>query len=356
MTDLFAVQDAIVAEIVDALAIRLSGAEKEGLYRGGTADVEAYELYLLGRQKWATRQLPLLREAVAHFEQAIARDSSFALAWSGFADAIDALAYRSPEARRRVGEAKYAAQRALVLDPELAEAWASLGVLVRDFDRDHRFAELALERAIRLKPSYAPAYLWLSGQHRRSGRLAEAVELSQRAVQLDPIGGQILATHAETLSALERWPEARELHLQLRSLGWRDPVWAAQLVSNARWLSFNADEVEAYARDWAAFAGYSHPDEAAVVGRAMFEPELRDEARAVLERMDAQGVRTLNLAQLFMALDDREKVIALLQRILEQGDPGIVDLGRRPVFAPLRTDPRFLRMFPELKLPGGKIE
>jgi adenylate cyclase len=108
---------------VSALAVRLTGAARDaGLYRGGTTDVEAYDLYLLGRQKWATRQIPLLHEAVEHFEQAIARDSSFALAWSGLADAIDALAWRrDPAALLRVGEAQYAAQRAILLDPGLAE-------------------------------------------------------------------------------------------------------------------------------------------------------------------------------------------------------------------------------------------
>ena len=102
IAELFSVQDAIASEIVAALVPRLSRSETHELYRGGTKDVEAYDLYLLGRKKWAEREVPLLRESVTHFEAAIARDSSFALAWSGLADALDALLYRSVPDQGRI--------------------------------------------------------------------------------------------------------------------------------------------------------------------------------------------------------------------------------------------------------------
>lgn len=175
MTDLFAVQYAIAGEIVRALAVRLAGGAREELHRGGTHDVEAYDLYLLGRQKWATRELPLLREAITHFEDAIARDSAFALAWSGFADAVNALAWRrDPVAKARVDEAKLAATRAILLDPGLAEGWASLGVMLLEFGFDVRFAETALQRAVELKPSYSFALYSLGTVLLNSGRPQDA--------------------------------------------------------------------------------------------------------------------------------------------------------------------------------------
>jgi Flp pilus assembly protein TadD len=197
----------------------------------------------------------------------------------------------------RVAEAKYAAQRALVIEPELAEAWASLGVLADDFERDHRFAELALRRAIQLKPSYASAHLWLGAALRRSGRL----ESNRRAVELDPIGTQAIGSYATALSIVGRWAEAREMHLRLHRLG---SPGTAQLVAHARWLFFDVGEIEVYARDWAVLEGHSQPDK-------------------------------------------------LLLQSIEQGDPFIVDLVQRPVLAPLRSDPRFVRILEELNLPIG---
>jgi serine/threonine-protein kinase len=254
----------------------------------------------------------------------------------------------------RVAEAKYAAQRALVIDPQLAEGWASLGVLADDFDHDYRLAEVALEHAVRLKPSYAVARLWLGTTLRRSGREVESVEHYRRAAELDPIGGQVVASYAETLGRVGRWTEAREIHQRLYRLGWREAGWLASLVSNSRTLSFPADEAEVYARDWASSVSYSRPGEAAVIGRAMLVPGLRDEAGAVLERMEVEGVRSLMLAQLFMALDDRERAITLLQRAFDQGDPGLIDIGPRPIFTALRSDPRFVRVLQELNLPIGE--
>jgi adenylate cyclase len=286
LTELFAVQDAITGEIVTALAVRLTGGSRaDGLHRGGTTDLEAYDLYLLGRQKWATREIPLLHEAVEHFEQAIARDSSFALAWSGFADAIDALAWRRvPVALERVDEAKDAAVRAIMLDPELAEGWASLGVLLAEFYRDFRFSEVALRRALALKPSYAPAHLWLGHTLLYAGRPQEALEAAESAVRLNPLS-PLGGTIASTLIALHRWDDARDAMLRFREVQFtRQTAQATRLVSYAERFGFTADEAALYAREWAMLAGYVQPAEAEVIGRALFDPALRGEAGALLRR------------------------------------------------------------------------
>lgn len=355
LTDLFAVQDAIAAEIVNALAVRLTGtARTDRLYRGGTTDIEAYDLYLLGRQKWATRQIPLLHEAVEHFERAIARDSSFALAWSGFADAIDALAWRRvPEAQARVDEATLAAMRAIMLEPELAEGWASLGVLFSEFYRDYRFSEIALRRSLALKPSYAPAHLWLGDALRLAGRAQEALDAQESAARLDPLSPLGYAISL-TLLALDRWDEAREAALRFRDVRFASQsAPAARLVSQAVRFRFTAAETATYAREWATLAGYERPDEAEIVGRAVFEPALRERAGALLRRMEAAGVHPRDLAELQLAVDDHEAAIVLLERAFNEGDPTLVQIGPDPTFDPLRGDPRFIRILEALRLPTG---
>jgi TolB-like protein len=208
ITDIFLVQEELAASIVRALVPRLGG-EAEELYRGGTSDVRAYDLYLAGRQKWYTRRIPLLREAVVDFEEAVARDPEFALGWSGLADAIDALAFRDARAQPLVSRAKMAAQRAVFLDPDLAEGWASLGVLAFEADRDWTTAELALKRAIALKPSYAWARSSLGDMLRSQGRVKEAIEQQRRALELDPLSPVINVTLGTSLAAARQFDEAR---------------------------------------------------------------------------------------------------------------------------------------------------
>lgn len=351
--DIFAVQDEIAASIADALVLRLSGAEIERLYRGGTDDVEAYELYLTGRQKWVGRNVPQLREAIVHFEDAIARDSGFALAWSGLADALDALLFRVPEERDRLPEARYAAQRALVLEPELAEGWASLGVLALDFERDWTFAELALRRAIELKPSYSTPYHWLADAYRYSGRVKLSEPFGRRAVELDPISGTGRDGKAFTAALLGNLDEAREEYLAILELRFDPTGPAANLISFGELLELDVDQLAAYAIRWASFSGWPQPEEAGVIGRAVLEPARRREALELLDRMEEAGISSREIAELTLALGDTESAMQRLERAAEAEDASLFVIGVDPAYDPLRGDPRMIRLTRELGVPNG---
>jgi adenylate cyclase len=358
LTDMFAIQDAIAAEIVNALSVRLTGATRDdGLYRGGTTDVEAYDLYLLGRQKWATRQMALLHEAVAHFEQAIARDSSFALAWSGFADAIDALAWRrDPAALARVGEAKYAAQRAILIDPELAEGWASLGVLAVEFDHDWAVGELALRHAVRLKPSYAIAHDWLSDVLLYTGRAEESLAARRHARELDPLSSIGAPNYAWALSVAGRWDEARTAYRNLDLGTNTNTATPLTGVTNALRLGIDVARAAELAQEWARRAGYSRPEAARVIGEAVHRPALRDSALAVLRRMEAEGAPARELAGISLVFGDREAALRLLERAYAEGDPQLVLTAVEPTLDPLRNEPRFIAILKSLRLAGGGVQ
>ncbi len=351
--DIFAVQDEIAASIADALVLRLSGAEIERLYRGGTDDVEAYELYLTGRQKWVTRNIPKLREAIVHFENAIARDSGFALAWSGLSDALDALLFRVPEERVRLPEARYAAQRALLLEPELAEGWASLGVLALDFDRDWTFAELALRRAIELKPSYSTPYHWLADVYRYSGRVKLSEPFSKRAVELDPISGTGRDGKAMTDALLGNLDAARDEYLTILEMGFDPTGPATNLVSFAELFELEANQLASYAARWAEFAGWPAPAEAEVIGRAVLNPDLRSEAIGLLDRMEQAGISLREIAELSLALGDTASAMQRLERAAEAGEGSIFVIGVDPAYDPLLRDPRMIELTRKLGLPNG---
>ena len=353
LTDIFAVQDEISRAIVTALAIPLGTAEVENLYRGGTEDVEAYESYLLGRQRWATRQVRALREAVALFEDAIARDSSFALAWSGLADAIDALAWRDPSAAHLVPRGMAAARHAIELAPDLAEAHASLGVLASDFDRDWETAERELRAAIRLKPSYASARQWLGNLLRSLGRVREAVEQHRIAVELDPLSAAMSNSYGFTLAAAHRWGEAAQQWQRTERL--LDPVpssYLAQVVHGSH-LGLDVGALAAKAERWAALRGYADPAEARVIGLAVLDRSSAGQAVPVLEKMEAAGLSLRELADLAAAIGEAELAITYLERAFAAGDPTLTGIGIDPALDGLRSHSQFIRIIDALDLPNG---
>jgi adenylate cyclase len=355
LAELFAVQDAIAAEIVNALAVQLAGGTLASeLYRGGTEDVVAYDLYLQGRQKWATRQIPLLHEAVEHFEQAIARDSAFALAWSGLADGLNALAWRrDPVGLPRVDEAMYAARMSVALEPRLGEGWASWGVMELEFGRDFRMAELALRRAVELKPSWPMAHNWLADVLLYTGRAEESLAVRRRAFDNDPLSPVGRGSRAWSLAVAGRWEEARTAFLGLdlaRLTGLETPLIA---VSSARHLRLTPEQAAVFARDWAGRTGYSDPAGAELLGRAAVDPPLRSEARALLRHMEDEGVSAVDLAVLHAGFGERESALRLLERALDVNDPQLIMTAVVPALAPLRSEPRFQRILAALGLPGG---
>ncbi|MEJ2484083.1 MAG: hypothetical protein P8049_13480, partial [Gemmatimonadota bacterium] len=242
--------------------------------------------------------------SIEHFEEAIARDSGFALAWSGLADALDALMFRLPDERNRLPEARYAAQRALVLEPDLAEGWASLGVLALDFDRDWTFAELALRRAIELKPSYSTPYHWLADAYRYSGRVKLSEPFSKRAVELDPISGTGRDGKAFTDILLGNLDAARDEYLTILEMGFDPSGPAANLVSFGELLDLDPDQLASYAERWAEFAGWPAPGDAEVIGRAVLNPDLRPEALQLLDSMEQAGISSREIAEMTLALGD----------------------------------------------------
>ncbi|HEY5676096.1 MAG TPA: hypothetical protein VIR81_04885, partial [Myxococcales bacterium] len=143
---IFAVEDEIARSIADALQRKLVGLKTT------TVSVKAHDLYLRGRYFWNKRNTESIRKAAGYFEQAIAEDPNYALAWAGLADALALRADYDPTSGREVlAKANTAARRALALDPALAEAHASLG-LIAHFDYDHATALNEYRTALDLKP------------------------------------------------------------------------------------------------------------------------------------------------------------------------------------------------------------
>jgi TolB-like protein len=356
ITDIFVLQEELAQSIVRALVPRLGG-DTEELYRGGTSDVRAWDLYVAGRQKWYSREVALLWEAVIDFEEAVALDPEFALGWSGLADAIDALAYRDSRALGLVPRAKTAALRAVLLDPDLAEGWASVGVLAFEADRDWAGAELALKRAIALKPSYAWARSSLGDMLRPQGRIKEAIEQQRMALELDPLSpvintslgtslimaGQFQAGRAQAERALSVSDEALP-HANLL-------VWGPQ-------LGLTTEEIEDHAVAFVTAQGARDPEGARVIGTAVGSDG--SDAQLVAAALDELGVliadsvlSVLQIAALYTILGQPEVAMDWMESPQAEGSLSLGLLGVDPALDPLRGEPRMQRLMDDLGLPNG---
>ncbi len=353
LTDIFAVQDELAAAIVEALSVPLGTEEAANLYRGGTNDVAAFELYLTGRQKWVTRDTALLREAIADFEAAIARDSSYALAWSGYADAVDGLAWRDATARRLVPSGKAAARRALELVPDLAEAHASLAVLVAEFDRDYETAEAEYRRAIELKPSYAQARTWFGDLLLLLGRVPEAIEQYRIGAELDPLAWLSQNQYASALRRAGRLEEAMAQYRKaevLATLVGQQTV-TLQLLWTGQQLGLGETDLLPYAESLMQTTQGLAPEEYRQLVRAIVDPELRAEVLSFVPKLRTKTGYEWSLALVYAMLGDDEAVMTILESMHASGDVVLPLALPDPAFDRLRDDPRLIRIVDDLGLP-----
>jgi len=184
---LFNLRDDMALKILESLKVRLLGEARSKVVKNYTENLEAYNLYLQGRYFWNKRITADVKRAIDYFNQAIALDPNFALAYAGLADSYLVLPmfgeYRMSEA---LPKAKSAVSRALAVDDTLAEAHASLA-FIKETEWDFPGAETEYRRAIELNPNYPTAHQWYGGLLERLGRLDESLVEMKRALELDPL-------------------------------------------------------------------------------------------------------------------------------------------------------------------------
>ncbi len=342
--DVFEVQDQFTKSIVAALAPALGGrtASNVASESRGTSNPEAYDLYLKGRYFWNKRTAEGLQRGVHYFAQAIARDSNYALAYSGLADSYAVMAaFGFMEPRAAYDLARPAALRALDLDSTLAEAHTSLGFIHLYYDLDPSAARVDLSKAITLDPHYATARLFNGWSELVIHGAAAALHEVQIAEQLEPLS-LIIKTRVATMMLYERhYDDAQK---QLRKVLEMDSTFALAEDQLARVLAARGEfaAATASAQRGSQF-GYVHAR--GILGYSLAAQGRRAEADriigALLVEARTQYVAPYDVALIYTGLGDKTQALYWLEKSFDVRDHEALHLSLDPLLDPLRDDQRF---------------
>ncbi len=191
-TNIFAVEDAVAEKVARTTVLAMNGAGEapttERLTKRYTENNEAYEAYLKGRYMWNKRTVDSLQKALGYFQQALRLDPNYSLAYVGLADTYTLLSFFTLAAPSDAfPKAKEAAEKALAIDPTLAEAYTALGQYKAYYEWDWNGAEVEFQKGIALNPNYPLLHHWRSLNLIAMGRMDEARAAMQRALELDPL-------------------------------------------------------------------------------------------------------------------------------------------------------------------------
>lgn len=315
-------------------------------------DPEALDLYIKGRYYWNKRGAGLVR-SIDMFAQALDLDPTFALAYSGTADAYVQLGYGNGLAPSDAfPKARAAAMHALQLDSTLAEPHAALGFVHMYYDWNWTEADREFRRAIALNPSYATAHEWYGLFLAAMGRSVEARREERRAEDLDPLSVPIAGTSAWVLFytgnvnaakgaiqiALREDKNFALGHLYLGRMQQQTGAFDSALVQY---------DASGPLRDWIpTLAGKAYV--LASVGR-------KAEARVLLTQMDSMSrksyVTAYGVALVYAALHNPDSAFAWLDKGVGERTNWMVWLNRDRRWDPIRSDPRFIRLTQRIGLP-----
>lgn len=346
LTDIFALQGEIAEEISTQLKLKLTGAQKKRLRKRYTDNTEAYQFYLKGRYfVIAKRTEEWIKKGIEYFQQAIDLDPNYALAYAGIAEAYGFLASSTGgwAPRDAYPKAKAAAEKALELDQELAEAHCSLGFARLLYDWDFPGARASFQRALKINPSYATAQDGYGFYLKAVGRHKEAIEKGKQALQLDPLSAfahvslsyayYFARDYARAIAECER-----ALEMDPRSSFAFRTIGQSKLA-----LGDSAGAIEALERAVEFARGGTVFDSALgfVYGSIGAEEKARKILRELTEGRKHGYVSSFDLALLHLGLGQADDALAALENAYEERSGFIPFLNVEPMMDTLRHRPAF---------------
>lgn len=344
VTDMFAAESEIAKTIADTLQAKLSGSEMTAMAKAPTADSAAYELYLKGNYFWNKRTGADFHKAIDYFNQAIAKDPGYALAYVGLANSYLLLSnYGAAAPKDSIPQARAAAQKALELDSNLAEVHATLAILSQyAFDSQRAISEY--ERAIELSPNYANAHHWFGDGPLMALAMGDrSIAEGKRSVELDPLS---LINNADL-----GWDYLNARRYDEAVAQWRKTIEIDSHFYLAHYylgeaLQLKGQLTEAIAEYRAAVELNEDPLALAFLGQAYARAGEKDKAQGILAHLTevakSRYVSGYSLALVRLGLGDKEGAIDALEQAYRNGEGADIYIIRvDPFLDELRGHSRF---------------
>jgi len=356
--DIFMVQDEISNEISGKLRLQLSRAERKRLTRHHTQNAEAYGLYLMGRHHWNRWNEEGFYKAIEYFQQAVEKDPSYALAYTGLADSYVLLGWNSYlPPKEAFPEGKAAAMTALQLDPDLAEAHTSLAALLWLHDWQWEEAETRFKRSLELSPTYPTANHWYAEYVMTMGRQGEAIARVKNGHELDPLSLIINVAVGWAFYLARRYGEAIE---QLRRTIELDPnypvtYWILGLVlrkTSSYELAITEGERGVKLSGGSPLMRAALAHTLGTAGRTKEAFQMLDDLTKLAKQ---KYVAPYFLAGVHIGLGENDRAMEYLEKSYEEHSHWLIYLHIDPSMDGLRDNPRFQDLSRRVGLPALKV-
>jgi serine/threonine-protein kinase len=351
LTDIFAIQSEVALHIAEALKAKLSPDERVRIRRRPTVDLQAYALYLQGRGHILRYTADGFRQGIDFFQRALERDPDYAVAWSGMAQAYTELGetgeMRPDDAYPR---AKQAAERAIALDPELADAHCMMAYVKMTYEFDWVGAEAEYKRALELNPNSADAADLYGRLCASLQRYDEAIALQTRANELDPVVNKVDVATAYLRAG--RFDEAADYAARAVEVDRVDP--RSRFTLGWAYLGQGKREEGLAEMERAVELSQGNNLWLAQLGEAYGLSGMREKAEEILERLversHAGYVSPYHLAYVYTGLGRYDEAMDQLDRAYEQRSGALYGIKGSFLFAPLRSHPRFVALLRRMNL------
>ena len=338
-SDLLALQSEIARDVSSKLKSKLSGADVAKVEKNYTSNAEAYQLFLKGRFYAIKRTAKDAKQAIEYYQQAVAIDPNYALAYAGLAESYWFLAlYSYPQVNELVPEARKLALKALELDNSLAEPHSVLGVICNTHDRDLACMQREQKLAIALNPNYSEGHRRYGLTLKHLGRFEEARIALKRALEIDPLSP---VSNFETAQLLFYERKYEESETQSKKNVELDPnFWYAhlQLFYVYRMKRDYAGAVEELARVQDA---RGESEAAKLIRESFAAGDWKGFLRRITEQRSRLKLYPYFVATFFAELGENDKAFATLNEALETKDQHTAWMKVDPFMDPLRDDLRF---------------
>lgn len=348
--DVFAVQNEITGAIVEALKIKLAVAP----ISPPAGNVEAYDLYLHGLYFSNKSSEEDLHKSLDLFQRALDKDPTFAPAWTGMAKTWLWLADEYVKPLEAYPAVKAAAEKAIALDEHEAEAHAYLGEAVRVLAWDYQAEESELHRALELDPNCAPAHLFLALLLSSTGSDDEAWREVAAAKRLDPLSPIVSNFIVELCLATNRFDNAVAEAQRMITLDPSYSYFDDSLAAAERERGQLNESIALY-ENAAIATQLPRPGLAIAYARAGRTDAARDVLARLLLQAKTRYIAADGIASIYVALGENDEAFHWLDRAVEEHAAPLEGIGRRVVFRPLHSDPRFATLLRRINLDPAKL-